>query len=177
MSDNDGLWAYVARQIKKLPNNKYNDLSAKAVRSSPKPKKDSVLQALEELVNNTDKKSLSRRKISATPKVNDPFSHADIDKNTYKKLVKGKIGIEAKLDLHGLSQDQAHDKFCAFITRTHKGGKRCVLVVTGKGRGILKSALYEWALSSAVSHLILKVATAQPKDGGDGAFYIYLKRG
>lgn len=115
-----------------------------------------------------------------------------LDGRTEARLKRGKITIDGRLDLHGRTQEQAHHLFNNFVMQGYKEEKRCLLVITGKGRsnknvfeeniydapsvGILKQRLPEWAKMSPVQPMILKVQPAALKDGGGGAFYIYLKR-
>lgn len=108
-----------------------------------------------------------------------------LDRRTEDKLRRGKIEIEARIDLHGHSQDRAHDALSRFIDNALRRGLRCVLVITGKGRssnvgdewtfndGVLRQRVPEW-LSAAPS--VLRCIPAQPRDGGDGAYYVYLRR-
>jgi DNA-nicking Smr family endonuclease len=99
------------------------------------------------------------------------------------------MDIEGKLDLHGMTQAQAHEALSQFILKSHQAGKRCVLVITGKGgqntgdeeergqtRGILRRRLPEWISHPALHDLVLSMETAQPKHGGSGAVYLYLRR-
>ncbi len=114
---------------------------------------------------------------------------AQIDKRTGEKLRKGQIRIEARLDLHGLNRTQAHEKLLRFITSCYNQGLRCVLVITGKGiskltskdwltpsKGVLKENVPHWLSEKPLSDIVLKHVFAQPKDGGHGALYVYLKR-
>jgi len=108
-------------------------------------------------------------------------------------LKKGQIPIEARLDLHGFNQGQAREALIHFLLRAHTLGQRCVIIITGKGRnknatkstddnwltpskGILKSQLPIWLDEQPCRDIILKHTPAIPKDGGGGAFYIYLRR-
>ncbi len=122
-----------------------------------------------------------------------PDQPAQLDRRTEEKFRKGKMLIEARLDLHGYTQDEAHAALVKFIQGAHSAGKRCVLVITGKGtprsraeeeemrgsgtrRGILKARVPDWLSAPPLGNIVLKTASARPKDGGDGAFYVYLKR-
>lgn len=117
------------------------------------------------------------------------FKSTEIDRRTAEKLRKGKMRIEARCDLHGLNQEQAYDLLNQFIETARLRGCRCVLVITGKGksrvstpmaiepeRGILKQKVPQWLGERHLSPHILKTYTAQPKDGGTGALYVYLRR-
>ena len=106
----------------------------------------------------------------------------DLDKRTGQKLVRGKMPLEGRLDLHGLTQDQAHGKLTRFIATSADAGKRCVLVITGKGlkptgeTGVLRQAVPRWLNSAELRPLVLAIRYAQAKDGGEGALYVLLKR-
>jgi len=114
---------------------------------------------------------------------------SEIDRRTDEKLRKGKIKIEARCDLHGLNQIQAYDLLNQFIRTAVSKECRCVLVITGKGksrlstasviepeRGVLKQKVPQWLAERDLATNILKTYPAQPKDGGTGAMYVYLRR-
>ena len=120
--------------------------------------------------------------ISLPKSVSVPFkilkhgSSAGIAKSQAEKFKKGRLKVEAKLDLHGLTQQSAHSILNNFIQNQWKLGKRCILVVTGKGKGVLQSAVPNWLNQPLINQYILSFNYAQPKDGGSGALYILLKR-
>ena len=131
--------------------------------------------------------------ISTNAKKPNAHRSQEIDKNTYARLKKGQIPIEDRLDLHGLNQGQARQALIEFLTQSHALGQRCVIVITGKGRnkdkskstsndwlapskGVLKSQLPIWLDENPCREIVLKHTPAIPKDGGNGAFYIYLRR-
>ena len=102
--------------------------------------------------------------------------------------MRGKMEIEATLDLHGMTADQAKMQLIRFITQSHRNGCRMILVITGKGNkthrdefnrergGVLRQNLPDWVAGSAITDKVLQVTHAQPKHGGSGAYYIYLRR-
>ncbi len=103
----------------------------------------------------------------------------DLDKRTDERLRRGQMPIEAQLDLHGMTQDEAYAALGPFILCSYEQGKRCVLVITGKGKtgpGILKKRVPEWLTDTDLQPAILKTYPAKPKDGGAGALYVYLRR-
>jgi DNA-nicking Smr family endonuclease len=111
------------------------------------------------------------------PLAGDQF--AGIDRANVERLKRGKHPIEARLDLHGMTQDEAHRALAAFIRRSRAGGKRCVLVITGRGTlgsGILRTAVPRWLDEPEFRPHLLAIATAQPRDGGAGAIYVMLRR-
>ncbi len=114
-----------------------------------------------------------------------PFEHgkaAGLDRQTQKKMRRGKIEVEARLDLHGMIQTEAHHSLHDFLERAHRSGKRAVLVITGKGLsrsgevGILRQAVPRWLNEQPLRNLIKGFDYAAPSDGGEGALYILLRR-
>lgn len=107
-------------------------------------------------------------------------SGGGIDRKTADRVRKGEIRTEARLDLHGLNIDSARSALLQFIKTSYATEKRCVLVITGKGRasgtGTIRREFPLWLEDSAIKPFILSVSPAQPKDGGTGAFYIYLRK-
>jgi len=117
-----------------------------------------------------------------------------LDKRTAERLRRGQVPIEARIDLHGQTQEEAHRALSAFIAGAHKSGRRCVLVITGKGgppgarngsgegvmpdreRGVLRRAVPRWLNEPDLRPLILGFAQAQPAHGGAGALYVLLRR-
>lgn len=104
---------------------------------------------------------------------------AGIDRRTAENLRRGKMSIEARLDLHGMTQLEAHRALTAFVAGQHDSGRRCVLVVTGKGReggGVLRAMVPQWLNGAELRPRVLAFNYAQPRDGGDGALYVLLRR-
>lgn len=128
---------------------------------------------------------LERKKDSLKVDITHP---RQLDKRTEEKLRKGKMPIERKLDLHGFNKSQAYAALENFITTAFNQKCRCVLVVTGKGKpktsagwlepaeGILKQNVPQWLSTPPLNREVLKILPAQPKDGGSGAIYVYLRR-
>ncbi len=117
---------------------------------------------------------------AALPRL-DPGRSADVDARTLDRLKRGRLRPEARIDLHGMTQDQAHRALSAFLARAQGDGQRCVLVVTGKGRiseggGVLRTQTPNWLNAPAIRPLVLAFAPAQPRDGGAGALYVLLRR-
>jgi DNA-nicking Smr family endonuclease len=104
-----------------------------------------------------------------------------IDRANAERLKRGVHPIEARLDLHGKTQAEAHHSLSAFIHSSFEAGRRCVLVITGRGLGpagpgVLKSAVPRWLEEPGLRRKILAIAPAQPRDGGAGALYLLLRR-
>lgn len=110
----------------------------------------------------------------------DPGAAPGVDRRTGLRLRRGQLPIEARLDLHGLTQDQAHRRLTAFIRASIDSGRRCVLVITGKGStgqgGVLRQSVPRWLNEPALRPLVVAIQQAQPRDGGEGALYVLLKR-
>ena len=105
-----------------------------------------------------------------------------LDKRNAKKLKKGQHTIEGQLDLHGMTQEYAHVEMNNFLEVSYLAGKRCVLIITGKGSkiggavGVLRLAVPRWLNEEPNRSRVLAFSYATPKDGGEGALYIMLKR-
>ena len=125
------------------------------------------------------------------PKLKTRSEHKiEINKNN-KKLRKGKIPIDKKIDLHGLSLMSAKDVFEQTILECFKKNLRCLLFITGKGlkteagQGLSDARLYHgkirndfvgWTEDARHSKIILNVQQASAQYGGDGAFFVYLRK-
>ncbi|RJF81448.1 DNA mismatch repair protein MutS [Azospirillum cavernae] len=114
-----------------------------------------------------------------------PGSTANIDRRTSDRFRKGQLVIEGRIDLHGMTQAQAHMALAGFVHHAWNDGRRCVLVITGKGSdksglggglGVLRQAVPRWLGDPALRPMIVAIQPAQPKDGGDGALYVLIKR-
>ncbi len=111
---------------------------------------------------------------------------AGLDRRNLERLRRGKLPIEATIDLHGDTQAVAHRRLSAFLARAQAVGRRCVLVITGKGRlgrsesgqepGVIRANLPRWLNEAPNRERVLAFAQAQPSHGGAGAFYVLLKR-
>ncbi|MBY6264674.1 DNA mismatch repair protein MutS [Azospirillum sp. 412522] len=109
-----------------------------------------------------------------------PGSTANIDRRTGDRFRRGELEIDGRIDLHGMTQAQAHTALASFVHRAWNEGRRCVLVITGKGSfgslGVLRQATPRWLGDPALRPMVLAIQPAQPKDGGDGALYVLIKR-
>ena len=112
-----------------------------------------------------------------------------------KKLRKGKIPIDKKIDLHGKTISQAENIFFETVYNNYYQNKRCLLFITGKGLvnknkdtkemfqgtpklfyGKIRESFMRWVTKPELLKFILSVERASTKDGGDGAFYVYLRK-
>ena len=111
-----------------------------------------------------------------------------MDSKAFTRLKRGKLKPEARIDLHGMTLEQAHPALMGFILRAQRQGRRLVLVITGKGRdrdeggpipvraGVLRHAVPGWLAAPPLGQVVLQVAPAHLRHGGGGAFYVYLRR-
>jgi len=113
----------------------------------------------------------------------DPFAAPRLDGKRAQQFLKGQIEIDGRIDLHGLTLDLAHKALAGFLMQARCRGHRMVLVVTGKGAGpkggnagALKRLVPMWLSGPPFETLLAGLATAQPRHGGEGALYLYLRR-
>jgi DNA-nicking Smr family endonuclease len=120
----------------------------------------------------------------STPKpparVLNPGTVTDLDRRSAERLRRGDMTIDARLDLHGLRQDEAHPALDRFLAASQAIGRRCVLVITGKGfrdgTGVLKDQVPLWLNQAPNRARVLAIMPARPQHGGAGALYVLLKR-
>jgi DNA-nicking Smr family endonuclease len=100
-----------------------------------------------------------------------------------QRLARGRAGIDARIDLHGLTQAQAHDALVRFLRVSRAESARIALVITGKGtrgaeddRGVLRRQVPLWLRSPNLRETVLGFEAAGPRHGGEGAFYVRLRR-
>ncbi len=100
------------------------------------------------------------------------------DLSGQRRIRRGQNEIDARIDLHGHTQDTAHREVVDFILRQASLGARCVLIITGKGRlgtGVLRARLFDWIADPDLRPFIAGYATAHPRHGGSGAVYLFLR--
>ena len=119
------------------------------------------------------------------PKAAEPeLSHNStpgLDRRTRMRLRRGQLSIDATLDLHGMTQDEAYRALVRFLRAAYEADQRTVLVITGKGRGssrigVLREAVPRWLNEAMNRRYIRGFLQAALKDGGEGALYVLVKR-
>jgi DNA-nicking Smr family endonuclease len=136
---------------------------------------------------------------ASTPKISlnkGPPPITGFDRRTEQKLMRGKVEIESRLDLHGMGLDEARMRLLDFISHRRMEGNRLVLVITGKGaspfsshtlhgrnnfyaperEGRLRRQLPEWLQEAQFRVHVSGFQQAHPRHGGGGAFYVKLRR-
>lgn len=180
--DEKALWHEVVRDVRRVRRKRVVAASAE-LRASEKLKKITVMPD-----------PAPRPPPVAKAKV--AVKGSGLDGSTSEKLRRGKIVPDAVLDLHGLTQAQAHARLNSFMRSSAELGRRCVLVVTGKGApqstrheaddgfvmpqrsksGILRMMVPRWLGEGDGRALVAGTQAAHQRHGGDGALYVYLRR-
>jgi DNA-nicking Smr family endonuclease len=111
-----------------------------------------------------------------------------MDAKAFGRMSKGKLVPEGRIDLHGMTLAEAHPALRDFILMAHAAGRRLVLVITGKGKvrdeyapmpvrhGVLRHQVPQWLNMAPLRGLVLQIRPAHLKHGGEGAYYVYLRR-
>ena len=108
-----------------------------------------------------------------------PSHNQSIDRKTRKRIVKGRMPIEARIDLHGMNQNSAISKLRGFLLQAQSNDCRLVLVITGKGEagnGILRRQVPNWLTNNDMINVVSGYQEAHISHGGSGALYVRLKR-
>ena len=131
-------------------------------------------------------KPVLARQPAPPPKAPEPeLAHGSapsLDKRTLMRLRRGLLPVEGRIDLHGMTQDQAHGALDRYLAASGAAGRRCVLVITGKGyrpdgsTGVLRGAVPRWLNQMPNRERVLAFCHATPADGGEGALYVLLRR-
>ena len=166
------LWDLVARQVKPL-----KKLRAAKAQVAPKPEMSPAAPVA--------KHPGSPRPIVAAPAAR-PAKPAmppltPLGKRERAKLSRGRSEIEARLDLHGMTQMRAHRALVSFLQRAHLDGLTFVLVITGKGRsggesGVLRRQVPEWLSLPDLRTFVVGFEEAHIGHGGEGALYVRIRR-
>lgn len=106
------------------------------------------------------------------------YYQPQIPKARFRQLKQGLIPIDARLDLHGFTTDNARDALCDFLDLAYAEHKRCILIIHGKGgRNFqtphLKNLVFHWLKQIPE---VLALHSALPKHGGSGAVYVLVKK-
>jgi DNA-nicking Smr family endonuclease len=169
------LWARVARSAKPL----HKSRRAAAVQP-PKPRPKPAAKGAAPIAKPAPK---------APPKPAPTVRGEALDRQTARRLERGALAVEARLDLHGMRQKEAHAALRRFLKSAQGKGYRHVLVITGKGaepdlrrsfyegdaRGVLRQAVPHWLAAPDLAPLIVSYAEAPRRLGGEGALYVRLR--
>ncbi|MGB0749919.1 MAG: Smr/MutS family protein [Magnetospiraceae bacterium] len=167
------LWRHVTRDVTPLSEEKaavLEDLEAALESGDPQPS----LAVAPEMP-----KPQARSRQAQSPRL-DVGVAAGVDKRTAQRLRRGKMAVEARMDLHGHTVAEAHRALNSFLAASQAAGRRCVLVITGKGNfggGKIRAEIPDWLNEPANRQRVISFSHAHPKDGGTGALYILLRKG
>ncbi|MGA0533234.1 Smr/MutS family protein [Hansschlegelia sp. KR7-227] len=110
---------------------------------------------------------------------------APLETRFRRRLARGVVAIDARIDLHGLRQEDAHRRLSSFLAGAQARGHKLVLVITGKGapgadpfaeRGVLRRAVPLWLAAETARGVVVGFEPADPVHGGAGALYVRIRR-
>jgi DNA-nicking Smr family endonuclease len=169
-SDERSLWKHVTRAIVPLSKRRREDTDeSEPTASPPKPQARS-----------------KTKPVAAVPPVARPVPKSEpapLGRKAKRRLSRDSDAIHGRLDLHGMTQAQAHDALLSFLLRSQAKGARLVLVITGKGargdseRGVLKRQVPMWLRLPDFRDMVVGFETAGIGHGGEGAMYVRIRRG
>ena len=167
------LWESVAKQTKPL---RKKPRAAKPLEISPAAETPLVAKPA------ASPKPLPSAKIQRVPKPEAP-PLAPLGRRERSQLSRGRKEIDARLDLHGMTQTRAHRALSGFLQRAHSEGLTFVLIITGKGkmgadseRGVLRRQVPQWLNLPEFRALVVGFEEAHIGHGGEGALYVRIRR-
>ncbi len=119
---------------------------------------------------------------SPPPKPKPPPALNPFDRRTLGRIGRGTVAIDARIDLHGMTQDAAQARLVRFIGDAQAKGAKLLLVITGKGtsgtgeRGVLRRVVPMWLASPQLRPFVIGFDEAGPTHGGSGALYVRIRR-
>lgn len=173
-NEEHALWAKVAATAKPLRG-----------KTQPEPQKSATpAQPALRDAHKPKKKATAPTVLKSPPQIT---PQAPAERSADKRVRRGRVDIEGKIDLHGMTQMQARGALRGYLFNARERGGRCVLVVTGKGDpeqrryghetpGILRRMLPEWLAEADLRAVVAGYAPAHARHGGAGAWYVFLKR-
>jgi DNA-nicking Smr family endonuclease len=172
LSDEDhALWTGFIRSIKPL--NRVQRLAEPVAREKPQPTPPAPPRPVARLEAPPEKKAPALAPL------------APLGRRLKQRVARGRESIDARLDLHGYTQTEAHAALLRFLQRAQANGARMALVVTGKGtgkgpdqreRGVLKRQVPMWLALPQFRSLVVGFEDAHLGHGGEGALYVRLRR-
>ena len=185
ISKDDELWNNITKNDKKyVKSNRFVIKGSNSIEKKFKTK----TKIKSEISNNETAKENIKNDIMALKK-NTSIQELDprktpsgISASQADKLKKGKIRPERTIDLHGFTQFRAHSYINEELLKCYKSNTRSILIITGKkfgkmgAEGVLKREVPKWLNLSPLKEVILMTSWATPRDGGEGALYVLLRR-
>lgn len=171
------LWGKVTRTLTPLDADRARDLEkalAKAVEEAP------------EKTVETPRTATAIKAPAATRPPKAPLPLHQLEHRYRRKVVRGVKAIDARIDLHGLTQHQAHDRLRGFLHQAQARRHQIVLVITGKGgpnehaymdeRGVLRRMVPQWLAMPDLRSVVIGYEEAHASHGGAGALYVRIRK-
>jgi DNA-nicking Smr family endonuclease len=172
-TDSD-LWERVAKSTRPLAKDRHGSREERpkeAPRKSSEPPRRAAVSAKE------------------VPKPKPVARGEALDRQTARRLERGRLAVEARIDLHGMRQREAHAALRRFLKSAQQRGHRHVLVITGKGasidesrpfyqadeRGVLRQAVPHWLSQPDLAPVVISYSEAPRRLGGEGALYVRIR--
>ncbi len=181
------LWKRVARTTDRLhPKMPEIDLKPENALMSPKSTEKSDVPRFK-IGQKVNGKTSPQKSLPGVPN-QDANSQVQMDRKAFDRLKRGKLKPQGTIDLHGMTLNQAQPALTAFIVSSFAKDRRLVLVITGKGKeksdlgpiperpGVLRRNVPHWLQTPPLAQMVLQVTHAHGRHGGDGAYYVYLRR-
>ncbi len=194
VDDDADVWSYTAQSVEPLKKVKgrFHPASERAGEVPPRPR---VKADVESAKAKPLKPAAAKMALPPElPKPKAPPPIAAFDRKKVRKIRSGQVDIEARIDLHGMRQDEAHVALVSFLHRCQGKGQRWVLVITGKGKvsdrdddapfdmtrqrqpGVLKRNVPRWLDEPELRSLVVSYTLAAIQHGGEGALYVHLRK-
>lgn len=189
--DDEALWRHTAQSLQPLPRGKARvheraEALLEATASKPHAKRSAGTHGGQAAA----AKPAPSRPVAGGA---EPPPLGSFERRQARRIGSGRIEIEARMDLHGLRQSEAHAALRRFIQSSHERGRRWVLVVTGKGGtsrprdddlapwaaadsvGVLRRNVPMWLAAPELRAMVVSYTEAAPRHGGSGALYVQLR--
>jgi DNA-nicking Smr family endonuclease len=168
------LWAHIAAQVRPL-----HRRASAAKAEKPRPEQPKATKAAGSQPVTTP---APRARIQPALRPLAPDAREKLPRTDERRLRRGSVAIGGRLDLHGMTRAEAHRAVGRFLSALAARGARVALVITGKGgrgasgEGVLRAEFPRWLGDGALAEAVLAWRPAAPQHGGDGAFYVLLRR-
>jgi DNA-nicking Smr family endonuclease len=183
--DEAALWSHATRSLDKVKVKPR--VTTHAAAAGPSPARSAAAEAGRTAKAGRPRPAKAVASVPSAPRI---APLAEFDRRALRQVATGKVAIDARLDLHGLRQGDAHARLRAFLAQAHAKGHRMLLVITGKGgeaetgddlagrpgRGILRRTVPQWLEESELRAIVLSYTAASPRHGGNGALYVRLRK-
>jgi len=185
ISNDDELWNNITKNDKKyIKSNRFVTKNVNSVKKKLNTKNNMKHEtANNESIKKDIKSDITIAKNNTNIQELDPkIIPSGISASQADKLRKGKIRPERTIDLHGFTQLRAHSYINDELIKCHRRNIRSILIITGKkygkmgAEGVLKKEVPKWLNLSPLKEIILMTSWATPRDGGEGALYVLLRR-